>query len=114
VGTDVPYLRGSLDVDPDGVPYDKGGIYDSWRTGTFTMRQLSAIMAKDARTDVGRIDRLVMTNRGVSGRLISVTLVGVDGTRKKVAGWLFKSVFNANRPAGGALLSTSFRREIVP
>lgn len=114
LGTDVPYLRGSLDVDPDGVPYDQGGSYDSWKTGTFTMPELSAIMARDARTDVGTIDRLVMTNRGVSGRLISVTLIGTDGSRKRVAGWLFKSVFNANRPTGGPLLSTLFERVVVP
>lgn len=113
-GTDVPYLRGSPDLDPEGIPYDKGGGYDSWRTGTFTMARLSAWMAADPRTDVGSIARLILSDRGVSGRLISVTLVGMDGTRKTVAGWLFKSVFNAQQTSGDPLRSTLFERKVVP
>jgi stage II sporulation protein D len=112
LGTDVPYLRGSLDVDEEGRPYDLGGPYDAWRTGRFTMKQLSRIMATDPMTNVGRIDRLVLRDRGVSGRLISVKLVGADGTRRKVAGWYFKSVFNAHSPEGMPLKSTLF--ELVP
>jgi stage II sporulation protein D len=114
LGTDIPFLRGSLDVDEAGQPYDAGSGYDSWRTGSFTLPELSKIMAQDARTKVGPIKKLVMTNRGVSGRLISVTLVGLDGTRAKVAGWYFKSVFNRGRPTGGALLSTLFSLKRLP
>ncbi|CAN5784709.1 hypothetical protein BH23CHL8_BH23CHL8_15050 [soil metagenome] len=108
VGTDTPYLRGSADVDPSGTPYDQGSAYDSWRTGTFTLAQLSKIMGRDHRTDVGAIKRLRLDDRGISGRLTSVRIVGVDGTRKKVAGWYFKSVYNEGRLSGAALLSTLF------
>jgi SpoIID/LytB domain protein len=114
LGTDVPYLRGSLDVDEQGRAYDAGSAYDAWHTGSFTLARLSRIMAKDERTDVGSIKRLVLSDRGVSGRLISVTLVAEDGSRRKVAGWLFKSVFSENRPSGGPLLSTLFYLAKVP
>jgi stage II sporulation protein D len=107
-GVDTPYLHGSPDVDGEGVPYDKGGPYDSWRTRTFTLEQLSRIMGADPMTDVGRIERLRMDDRGVSDRLISVTLVGQDGRRRTVAGWYFKSVFNRERRIGDPLLSTLF------
>lgn len=106
LGSDTPYLRGSPDRDAEGKPWDAASSYDAWHTGAFTLPQLSRIMASDPRTDVGRIRRLVLSDRGVSGRLISVTLVGEDGTRKKVAGWLFKKVYNDHRTAGPALLST--------
>jgi hypothetical protein len=38
-----------------------------------------------------------------------VTLVGTGG-RKRVAGWLFKSVYNEHRLGGGPLRSTLFFR----
>lgn len=107
-GVDTPYLHGSPDVDDDGKPYDAGGPYDSWKTRTFTLEQLSRIMGADPMTDVGRIAELRMKDRGVSERLISVTLVGESGRKRTVAGWYFKSVFNRERRIGGPLLSTLF------
>ena len=47
------------------------------------------------------------SNRGVSGRLISVTLIGADGTKKTVSGDVFVSIFNAHRPAGDPLLRST-------
>lgn len=116
VGSDTPYLRGSLDVDGEGQPYDATvpSSYGSWATGSFTLAQLTKIMAADTRTSVGPLRKLVLKDRGVSGRLISVTLVAEDGTRAKVAGWLFKSVYNDNRKGGAPLLSTLFFLEQVP
>ena len=55
--------------------------------------------AADARTNVGALSALDLHNRGVSGRLISVTLVGSAGS-KTVSGSVFIAAFNANRPSG--------------
>jgi SpoIID/LytB domain protein len=95
----VSYLRGSSDRDPAGVPYDATSPYATWQTKTYTLAQLSAIFAADARTNVGTLQALDLRNRGVSGRLVSVTLLGSGGT-KTVSGGVFISVFNAKRPAG--------------
>jgi hypothetical protein len=43
----------------------------------------------------------------VSGRLISVRLVGADGTKKTVSGAVFISIFNAHRPAGDPMLRST-------
>jgi peptidoglycan hydrolase-like amidase len=127
-GVRLPYLRGGPDVNADGVAYDAraGG----WKTGWFTLGQLSRILAQDARTDVGRLLRWPIetkstylekraadadrpANRGVSGRLTWVNLDGTKG-RKRVAGWLFKSVYNAHRLGGEPLGSTLFFRAPKP
>jgi hypothetical protein len=71
----------------------------TWKTKTYTRAQLSAIFAADGRTNVGTLTALDLRNRGVSGRLISVTLVGSSGSRT-VSGGVFVAVFNANRPDG--------------
>ncbi len=95
----LSYLRGSSDRDADGVPYDRGAPYATWKTATYTRAQLSAIFGADSRTNVGTLTALDLRNRGVSGRLISVTLIGSAGT-KTVSGGVFISVFNAKKPAG--------------
>ena len=62
----------------------------------------------------GRITALDLRDRGVSGRLISVTLIGSLGT-KTVSGSVFRSVFNANRPAADpSMRSTLFDPKPVP
>ena len=48
---------------------------------------------------MGVLQALDLRNRGVSGRLVSVTLVGSTGS-KTVSGSVFLNVFNAKRPAG--------------
>jgi SpoIID/LytB domain protein len=102
----VSYLRGSSDRAPDGSPYDAASPYATWATRTYTVAQLSAWFAADARTDVGTLSTLDLRDRGVSGRLISVTLIGSAGT-KKVSGDVFRSVFNAKRPPADPMMRST-------
>lgn len=102
VAAPVAYLRGSPDRDPSGVSYDAASPYATWQTRTYPLAQLSAIFAADVRTKVGTLSALDFHDRGVSGRLISVTLVGSAGT-KTVSGSVFVAAFNANRPSGDPL-----------
>ncbi len=110
----VSYLRGSADRRDDGTAYDAGSPYATWKTRTYTRTQLSTVFGRDSRTKVGTITALDLRDRGVSGRLISVTLIGSLGTRK-VSGSVFRSVFNANRPADDpSMRSTLFDLKPVP
>lgn len=95
----VGYLRGSMDRDPTGAPYDAAAPYATWQTATYTIAQLSTIFGADSRTAVGTLVSINLSHRGVSGRLISVTLTGSGGSRT-VSGQAFLDVFNANRPSG--------------
>jgi len=109
------YLRGSMDRRADGSPYDADSPYATWSTKTYTLAQIQAWFAADSRTNVGTLVALDLRDRGVSGRLISVTLIGADGSTKKVAGYVFRAVFNAHRPAGDRMLrSTLFDLAPIP
>ena len=110
----VSYLRGSSDRAPDGTAYDTASRYATWKTLTYTGATLSAILAKDARTNVGTLTKLDLSRRGVSGRLISVTLTGSLGT-KTVSGGVFRAAFNAGRAVGDPMLrSTLFDTKPIP
>jgi SpoIID/LytB domain protein len=110
----VTYLRGNGDRDGTGTPYDAVAPYATWATRTYTIAQLSAWFGADPRTDVGKLTALDLHHRGVSGRLISVRLIGSAGTRK-VSGEVFRSVFNAGRPAGDPMMrSTLFATAPIP
>jgi stage II sporulation protein D len=110
----VSYLRGRADRAPDGTPYDAGAPYETWKTKAYSRTQLSSWFAKDPRTNVGSLTALDLRDRGVSGRLISVTLIGSSGT-KTVSGDVFRAVFNANRPAGDpSMRSTLVDTKPVP
>jgi SpoIID/LytB domain protein len=110
----VSYLRGSSDRGPDGTSYDQASPYATWQTATYSAAALSAILAKDPRTNVGLLSVLDLTRRGVSGRLISVTLAGDLGT-KTVSGEVFRAAFNAGRPTTDpALRSTLFDLAPIP
>jgi hypothetical protein len=65
------------------------------------------MFAADSRTNVGTLVALDLRNRGVSGRLISVTLIGSTGIMKTVSGDVFRAVFNAQRPAGDPILRSN-------
>jgi len=101
------YLRGSPDRAPDGTPYDVSSPYSTWKTATYTRSQLSTWLASDSRTNVGTLVKLDLRNRGVSGRLISVTLIGSTGATKTVSGDVFRAVLNARRPAGDPLFRSN-------
>lgn len=103
----VSYLRGSSDRRADGSSFDAAAPYATWATRTYTRAQVSAWFAADPRTNVGALTALDLRNRGVSGRLISVTLIGAAGTRT-VSGAVFRSVFNAARPVGDPMLRSTF------
>jgi stage II sporulation protein D len=110
----VSYLRGRSDRAPDGTSYDKASPYATWHTATYSAAALSSILAADSRTNVGALSALDLSHRGVSGRLISVTLVGALGT-KTVSGDVFRAAFNAARPvADPALRGTLFDLAPIP
>jgi SpoIID/LytB domain protein len=102
VATPISYLRGSPDRDANGVSYDAAAPYATWQTNPYSLAGLSAIFAADSRTNVGALASLDLRDRGVSGRLVSVTLVGSAGA-KTVSGGVFVAVFNAHRPVGDPL-----------
>ena len=114
VATPVSYLQGSPDRNAAGVPYDAASPHATWQTSTYTLAALSAIFAADPRTNVGMLTSLGLSNRGVSGRLVSVTLYGTGGS-KTVSGPVFTAAFNANRPAGDPeMLSTLLDVQPIP
>lgn len=113
-GTPVSYLRGSSDRAPDGTSYDAASPYATWQTARYSAATLGSMFAADSRTNVGTLTAIGLTNRGVSGRLISVTLTGSLGS-KTVSGEVFRSVFNAHRPATDPQLrSTLFDIAPIP
>lgn len=107
----LPYLRGRPDVDPNGLDYDRNAPGYAWSSGSFTMGDLSSMLARDSRTDVGSLES-VDFERGVSSRAYRVTLTGTKGT-KVVSGGVFKSVFNAWN-TGSNLRSTLMFLEPAP
>jgi len=110
----VAYLRGVSDRRPDGSSYDSASSKATWYTASYTLSQLSAIFANDSLTNVGTISRFDFSNRGVSGRLISVTLYGSAGS-KKVSGPYFKYIFNVYSPSTDpAIWSTLFDTAPIP
>jgi stage II sporulation protein D len=110
----VSYLRGSADRREDGSSFDSTSPYATWHTVAYTKAQLSAWFGSDSRTAVGTLRALDLRARGVSGRLIRVTLIGSLGS-KTVSGEVFRSIFNAHRPAGDPMLrSTLFDTKPVP
>ncbi len=101
------YLRGSMDRRANGTSYDDTSPYTTWKTTTYTLAQLQAWFAADSRSNVGTLVAIDLRDRGVSGRLISVTLIGANGTTKKVSGDVFRSIFNAHRPSADPILRTT-------
>jgi hypothetical protein len=104
--TPVSYLRGSSDRDANGVSYDDGAPHATWHTRSYSVTELSAIFGMDSRTNVGTLSALDFRDRGVSGRLISVILIGSGGS-KTVAGSIFVGVFNTYRDPTDPMLWSS-------
>lgn len=108
----LSYLRGSPDRAPDGTAYDAAAPHATWTTATYTYAQLSAVFAADPRTAVGALASMDLSDRGVSGRLVSVRLVGSTGS-KTVSGEVFRSVFNTYTPAADPYMWSTLV-DIVP
>lgn len=114
-GTDKPYIKPVNDDAyaykdywvPD--PYHAGQKIKSynwiWRTNGYTMEEISAVLAKDSRTNVGQLQRVDIT-RDVSKRVGKITLIGSSGT-KTLTGWNFKAIYNSHA-AGDYIYSTEF------
>jgi hypothetical protein len=89
------------------------GKLRSWPVGTerdFRERRAAALLA-DARDKTPAPE-----NRGTSGRLTWITLKGVRNGKqveKRIAGWVFKQVFNKHRGSGDPLGSTMIFRDRV-
>lgn len=110
----VGYLRGSLDRRPDGSPFDGHAPYAVWTTRTYSRAQVSAWFAADPRTNVGDLVAIDLRDRGISGRLVSVTLIGSSGSRT-VSGEVFRAIFNKGRPtADPSLRSTLLDTAPIP
>ncbi|MEA2676889.1 MAG: hypothetical protein QOJ81_1030, partial [Chloroflexota bacterium] len=105
-GTPIAYLRGVPDLDENGLAYDRNAPGYEWASSSFTWADLSAMMAADARTNVGKLLD-VQFERGVSGRAYCVTLVGTTRTIN-VSGQVFKIVFNAQSGDGAGLRSAMY------
>ncbi|HXI45748.1 MAG TPA: SpoIID/LytB domain-containing protein [Candidatus Acidoferrales bacterium] len=111
----VSYLQGSSDRAPDGTSYDRTSPFATWHTTIYALPQIQAIFAADSRTNVGLVVALDLRNRGPSGRLISVTLIGANGTTKTVSGGVFVAIFNARTPATDpAMRNTLFDLAPIP
>jgi hypothetical protein len=69
---------------------------------------------EDPATNVGTLTAIDLSKRGVSGRLIRVTLTGSLGT-KQVSGDVFIAAFNKGRPATDpAMRDTLFSTAPLP
>ena len=106
VARPVSYLRGSGDRTVNGIAYDASAPYATWSSRTYARSRLSAWFAGDQRTNVGDLLALDLHDRGVSGRLVSVTLIGSAGTRR-VSGEVFRAIFNKARPAADPILRST-------
>jgi peptidoglycan hydrolase-like amidase len=110
----VLYLRGSADRRDDGTAYDAAGPYATWSMAPYGRTRLSAWFDGDPRTAVGDLVALDLSDRGGSGRLVRVTLIGTAGT-KTVSGEVFRAILNAARPAADPMMrSTLFDTSPIP
>jgi SpoIID/LytB domain protein len=106
IAAPIPYLRGEPDLNANGVAYDANAPNYSWQSATFTWTQLQQMLDRDSRTNVGTLLDL-QYQRGVSGRVYRVTVVGSART-VNVAGQVFKVIYNTQRLSGAGLKSTMF------
>ncbi len=112
VSSPISYLRGVPDIDENGVAYDANtGSYE-WSGDPFTWSQLQELLAADSRTNVGTLLELRF-QRGVSGRIYRVTVVGSARTTY-VSGQVLKAIYNSHRLSGARLESTMFYLERAP
>jgi stage II sporulation protein D len=112
VSSPISYLRGVPDLDENGLAFDRNAGSYEWASDPFTWTQLQQMLAADSRTNVGTLLDLRF-ERGVSGRIYRVTIVGNQRT-VYVSGQLLKGVYNSNRLSGTTLKSSMLYLEHVP
>lgn len=104
-GTPISYLRGVCDPG-DYTPDNPNRV---WRREMTASATTSALVSYTG--DIGRVRKFVDIRRGVSGRIISLTVVGSSG-RKSISGYQLKSAvglletkvwINSNRNVTGAI-----------
>lgn len=76
-----------------------------WRTNGYSLDQLTDILAKDSRLNVGKLKNITL-QKDVSGRVGRITLEGDVGT-KSLTGWDFKAIYNSISN-GDYIYSTEF------
>jgi SpoIID/LytB domain protein len=91
-GAPIPWLRGVPS------PWETDSPHWYWESKSYSRSQMQAILNQDARTNVGHLETIKITGRGVSGRVTSMRIIGSGGT-KAVSGPRFKAIFNAYSPA---------------
>ncbi len=88
-GRPRPYLRGVPS------PWEENSPWWSWQSKTFSRQELSEILGRDERTNIGLLQKIEIINRGISGRVIAVKLSGSEG-QKIITGQTLRRVINLN------------------
>lgn len=78
-----------------------------WRTNSFSYDELSEILKRDSRTDVGKIVKIEIV-KDVSNRVSRIHLYGENGIKKTLTGWDFRAIYNIIVPDGDYIYSTEF------
>ncbi len=84
-GKPIPYLRG---VESG---WEEDSPWWTWYTKRYSRSEISRLLAS---TKVGKIKKIRITARGVSGRVLAVKIVGDAGVRV-ISGPTFKKLINA-------------------
>jgi len=99
-GAPIPYLR--------GVPsLGESSPYNSWNTATMSKENIQNILNSNSKTSVGDLQKLAITKRGVSGRVMAIKITGSDG-EKTVSGNTFKTILNLGINDGNYLKDILF------
>ena len=107
----LPYLRGIVDVDGSGVPFDSQAPKRQWATAEFPMRVLEDMLNVKPDTTVGSLHMIDFSDRSHSGRLKTVHVHGSTASRRLPA-QRFQALFNVLTPEElGPLNSTNFHVE---
>lgn len=81
--TPLPYLRGVSDPDSPGTIWTK----------TYTNSELQALLNKDSRTKVyGDLKGFTIDTKGVSGRVVYLTVLGSEGNHSGITGTTLRGV----------------------
>jgi SpoIID/LytB domain protein len=85
-GKPLPYLRGVES------PWEESSPWWTWYTKKYSRGEISRLLAS---LSCGQIKKLAIVNRGVSGRVLAVKIVGSQGVRI-ISGAHFKDLINSS------------------